>query len=129
MYGISCARHGDRDAAKRTRTRAQANEGDEVLKNKAKRPNPHWGSSLDDLLRSQGKFEEFQALAIKETIAFQLQQAMRAKKMTKKDLAARMKTSRFQLDRVLDPSAGNVTLETLQRAAAALGRKLQLELI
>ncbi len=100
-----------------------------MKKKPAKRRNPHWGSSLDDLLREEGKFEEFQARVIKETIAFQLQDAMRAKKMTKKDLAARMKTSRFQLDRVLDPNAGNVTLETLQRAAAALGRKLQLELI
>lgn len=99
------------------------------MKKKPKRKNPHWGSSLDDLLRSEGKFEEFQARAIKETIAFQLQEAMRAKKMTKKDLAARMRTSRFQLDRVLDPTAGNVTLETLQRAAVALGRKLQLELV
>ncbi|MDZ4738884.1 MAG: helix-turn-helix domain-containing protein [Alphaproteobacteria bacterium] len=99
------------------------------MKQKAKRKNPHWGSSLDDFLRSEGKFEEFQARAIKETIAFQLQAAMHAKNITKKDLAARMKTSRFQLDRVLDPNAGNVTLETLQRAAVALGRKLQLELV
>jgi antitoxin HicB len=98
-------------------------------KKPAKRRNAHWGSSLDDLLREEGKFEEFQARAIKETIAYQLQETMRKKKITKKDLAARMKTSRFQLDRVLDPSASNVTLETLQRAAAALGRKLQLELI
>lgn len=99
------------------------------MKKKAKRRNPHWGSSLDELLRADGKFEEFQARAIKETIAFQLQAAMRAKKITKKDMAALMNTSRFQLDRVLDPAAGNVTLETLQRAAAALGRKLQLELV
>jgi len=99
------------------------------MKKKTKRKNPHWGSSLDGLLRSEGKFEEFQARAIKEAIAFQLQAAMRAKNITKKELAARMKTSRFQLDRVLDPAAGNVTLETLQRAAVALGRKLQLELV
>jgi antitoxin HicB len=99
------------------------------VKKKTKSKKRHWGSSLDDFLRSEGKFEEFQARAIKETIAFQLQAAMRAKNITKKELAARMKTSRFQLDRVLDPATGNVTLETLQRAAVALGRKLQLDLV
>ena len=83
------------------------------MKKKPKRKNPHLGSSLDDFLRSEGKFEEFQAQAIKETIAFQLQAAMRAKNITKKDLAARMKTSRFQLDRVLDPAAWRIFLVQL----------------
>ena len=99
------------------------------MNRKPRQRNAHWGSSLDDLLREEGTYEEFQARAIKETIAHQLQQTMRAKKISKKEMAARMKTSRWQLDRILDPKAGNVTIETLQRAAAAVGRKLQLELV
>ena len=92
-------------------------------------PNPRLGSTLDDFLKSEGMFEEFQAIAIKEVIAWQLQQAMTDKKLSKNKMAELMQTSRAQLDRVLDPEAGNVTLETLQRAANVLGRTIRLELV
>ena len=72
--------------------------------------------------------ESFQAQAIKEVIAWQLAQAMKNKHISKKRLAELMKTSRTQVDRVLNPRAANVTIETLQRAASIVGRKLRLEL-
>ena len=91
--------------------------------------NEHMGSGLDDLLREEGVLEAFQAKAIKEVIAWQLGQAMKDQNLSKRKLAALMHTSRTQIDRVLDPTDGNVTLATLQRAAAMLGRKVQVELV
>ena len=91
--------------------------------------NKHRGSSLDSFLEEEGVLAEFQAKAIKEVIAWQLTEAMRDQKLTKTALAALMKTSRTQISRVLDPNDGNVTIETLQRAAALLGRRVQLELV
>ncbi len=91
--------------------------------------NKHRGSSLDSFLEEEGVLAEFQAKAIKEVIAWQLGEAMRERKLTKTALAALMNTSRTQISRVLDPNDGNVTIETLQRAAALLGRRVQLELI
>jgi antitoxin HicB len=89
----------------------------------------HRGSSIDDFLKEEGVFEQFQARAIKEVIAWQLAEAMKEHKLSKRRLAAMMHTSRTQIDRVLDPEDGNVTIETLQRAAALVGRKVQLELV
>ena len=94
-----------------------------------KRRHPRHGSTLDDLLETEGVLEEFQATAIKEVIAWQLQKAMTDQKLSKNKMAAMMHTSRAQLDRLLDPLAGNVTLETLQRAASVLGRTIRLELV
>jgi antitoxin HicB len=91
--------------------------------------NRHAGSSIDDFLGEEGVLEAFQAQAIKEVIAWQLRQAMREQKLSKRKLAALMHTSRTQVDRVLDPTDGNVTIATLQRAAAVLGRKVQLEIV
>lgn len=91
--------------------------------------NPHIGSSLDDFLADEGILEEVQAIAIKEVLAWQLAQAMQERRMSRRSLAAQMKTSRTQVDRLLDPAGGNVTLETLQRAAAVLGRRLELSLV
>lgn len=91
--------------------------------------NKHKGSLIDDFLKEEGVFEEFQARAVKEVIAWQLGQAMKERKLSKRRLAAMMHTSRTQVDRVLDPTDGNVTIETLQRAAAIVGRKVQVELI
>jgi antitoxin HicB len=91
--------------------------------------NKHLGSGIDDLLKEEGVLEEFQAKAVKEVIAWQLGQAMKDQNLSKRKLAALMHTSRTQVDRVLDPTDGNVTLETLQRAAAIVGRKVQVELI
>lgn len=91
--------------------------------------NRHRGSTLDSFLEEEGVLAEFQAKAIKEVIAWQLTEAMRERKLTKTALAALMNTSRTQISRVLDPNDGNVTIETLQRAAALLGRRVQLELV
>ena len=91
--------------------------------------NRHMGSGIDDFLREEGVAEEFQARAIKEVLAWRLQQAMTAQKLSKRALAKLMHTSRTQVDRVLDPEDGNVTIETLQRAAAVVGLKVQVELI
>ncbi|HEY2706863.1 MAG TPA: hypothetical protein VGI95_02310 [Caulobacteraceae bacterium] len=89
----------------------------------------HVGSGIDDFLKEEGVLEEFQAKAIKEVIAWQLAEAMKAQNISKRRLAALMHTSRTQVERVLDPTNGNVTLETLQRAAAIVGRKVQVELV
>jgi antitoxin HicB len=94
----------------------------------AKPRNPHWGSTLDDFLKEEGIHEKVTTAAIKSVIAWQLSEEMKKKKITKKHLAELMHTSRAQVDRILDPEKGNVTLETLQHAASLLGRHLRLEL-
>ncbi|MBK6971423.1 MAG: XRE family transcriptional regulator [Sterolibacteriaceae bacterium] len=88
----------------------------------------HHGSSLDSLLKEEGIFEEAQALAIKEVVVWQLTEAMEKQSLSKARLAAMLKTSRSQVDRLLDPTR-DVTLSTLQRAAAVVGRKVQIELV
>jgi transcriptional regulator with XRE-family HTH domain len=84
---------------------------------------------LDDFLAQEGKREEFEAIAIKELLAWQIAQAMKAQNLSRKRLAERMGTSRSQISRLLDPKDGNVTIATLQRAAKMVGRSLRLELI
>ncbi len=91
--------------------------------------NLHRGSSLDSFLEEEGVLGEFQAQAIKEVIAWQLAEAMKDRKISKTALASMMQTSRSQINRVLDPNDGNVTIQTLQRAAAFVGRRVQLELV
>jgi antitoxin HicB len=86
-------------------------------------------STLDDLLKEDGKLEEFQATAIKEVLAWQITEAMKTNNISRSALAMRMKTSRSQIGRLLDPKDGNVTLATLQRAARMVGRSLKLELV
>jgi len=90
---------------------------------------PRLGSTLDDFLEEEGVLEEFQAAAIKEVIAWQIEKAMADKKLSKNKMAQMMHISRAQLDSLLDPRAGNVTLETLQRAANVLGRSIRTELV
>jgi antitoxin HicB len=86
-------------------------------------------TTLDDFLKEEGKFEEFEAVAVKEVLAWQIAEAMKAQNLSRKRLAERMKTSRSQISRLLDPKDGNVTIATLQRAARIVGRTLRLELI
>jgi antitoxin HicB len=93
------------------------------------KPSRHIGSSLDDFLREEGILEETRAIAIKEAVAFQIQQAMETENITKVEMARRMKTSRAALDRFLAPGNASVTLQTLTRAARAIGRDLRIELI
>ena len=86
-------------------------------------------ATLDDFLKEQGKLEEFEAVAIKEVLAWQIGEAMKAQNLSRKRLAERMNTSRSQVSRLLDPKDGNVTIATLQRAARIVGRTLRLELV
>lgn len=86
-------------------------------------------SNLDDLLAEDGTLEAFQAVAIKEVLAWQLAEAMREKKLSRKALAEQMRTSRSQVGRLLDPADGNVTIATLQRAAEVVGRKVKIDLV
>lgn len=88
----------------------------------------HHGTSLDSFLKEEGSFEESQALAIKEVVVWQLTEAMERQSLSKSRLAVMLKTSRSQVDRLLDPTR-DVTLSTLQRAAALVGRKVQIELV
>jgi antitoxin HicB len=86
-------------------------------------------TTLDSFLKEEGRLEEFEAVAIKEVLAGQIAEAMRAQNLSRKRLAERMGTSRSQVGRLLDPKDGNVTLATLQRAARIVGRTLRLELL
>jgi predicted XRE-type DNA-binding protein len=86
-------------------------------------------TTLDDFLDTEGVRDAFQAVAIKEVLAWQIGQAMKDQHISRKKLAERMGTSRSQISRLLDPTDGNVTLVTLQRAAELLGRKVRLELV
>ena len=88
----------------------------------------HIGSSLDSFLKDEGTFDEAQALAIKEVVVWQLTEAMAKQSLSKARLAVMLKTSRSQVDRLLDPTR-DVTVSTLQRAAALVGRRVQIELV
>jgi antitoxin HicB len=93
------------------------------------RKNPHLGSSFESWLEDAGIREEVTAAAIKAVIARQLANEMKKKKITKQRMAELMKTSRAQIDRLLDPDNGSATIETLQRAAKIVGRELRLQLV
>jgi antitoxin HicB len=86
-------------------------------------------TTLDEFLKEEGKLEEFEAVAIKEVLAWQIAEAMKTQNISRKRLAERMGTSRSQIGRLLDPKDGNVTLATLQRAAKMVGRTLRLDLV
>jgi hypothetical protein len=90
--------------------------------------NRHIGSSFGDFLKEEGIYEAVTTHAAKRVLAWQITQAMKAQGITKVEMAKRMKTSRAQLDRLLDPKNDKVQLDTVQRAAAAVGRKLHVEL-
>ena len=91
--------------------------------------NPHVGTSLESLLREQGTHEEARTHAIKAVITWQLLAAMREGGVTKSEMARRMRTSRAHLDRLLDPDNDRVQLDTLLKAARALGRELHVGLV
>lgn len=98
-------------------------------KKKAKKKASVSQETFDEFLASQGMLEACEDHAIKEIIAEQLAAAMKAQGITKTEMAERMNTSRRQLDRLFDPEIPSVTLETLRRAASALGRSLRVELV
>lgn len=88
----------------------------------------HLGSRLDSFLKGEGQFEEAQALAIKEVVVWHLTEAMEKQSLSRARLAIMLKTSRSQVDRLLDPTR-DMTLSALQRAAALVGRRVQIELV
>ena len=88
----------------------------------------HIGSKFDDFLKEENLLEQVQAAAIKRVVAYQIVEEMKLKKLTKTEMANRMKTSRAALERLLDPENASITLFTLERAASALGKKLKVEL-
>ena len=88
----------------------------------------HMGSSIDDFLKEEVIFEEAQAHAVKEVVAWQLDEAMKKQKISKNKMAALLKTSRTQVDRLLNPK-NDITLSSLQRAAAMVGRRVMIELV
>ena len=93
------------------------------------RKNPHVGSSFESWLDQEGIREEVTAAAIKAVIARQLVHEMKKKKISKQRMAQLMRTSRAQVDRLLDPDNGSATIETLQRAARIVGRDLRMQLV
>ena len=88
----------------------------------------HLGSGIDDFLKDEGVFEEAQVQAVKEVVAWQLAQAMEKNKISKNKMATLLKTSRSQVDRLLD-AKDDITLSSLQRAAAIVGRRVSIELV
>src|ERR1039458_594747 len=97
-------------------------EGQETMSKK------NLGSSIDDFMKKENIFEEAQAQAIKEVVAWQLAKAMKKKKISKARMAVLLKTSRSQVDRILDPKR-DITLSSLQRAAAMVGQRVVIELV
>lgn len=87
------------------------------------------GSSLESALAADGLLDEAEAVAIKRVIAWELEKSMRTQGITKQMLATRMSTSRSQLDRLLDPQNSTVQLDTVARAARALGKRLEVRLV
>lgn len=92
-----------------------------------KKKNRHIGSDFDEFLREEGLLADAEAVAIKRVLAHQLAAMMKKQRITKSELARRMRTSRSALDRLLDPKNSSVTLQTLERAAQALGKRLRVE--
>lgn len=86
--------------------------------------NKHIGSDFDAFLRDESLLADVQATAIKRVLALQIETAMRAQGLTKADLSKQLRTSRTQLDRLLDPGNASVTLQTIGRVAQALGKRL-----
>ena len=88
----------------------------------------HIGTEFDDFLADEGLLAEVEATAVKRVIAYQLTRFMEENDLSKTAMAKRMQTSRSALDRLLDPANPSVTLQTMDRAARALGKKLRIEL-
>lgn len=88
----------------------------------------HVGSNFDDFLKEEKNYEQAQAAAIKRVVAYQITEEMKKRKLTKTEMASRMKTSRAALERLLDPENASITLFTLERAASVLGKRLTVQL-
>jgi antitoxin HicB len=86
------------------------------------------GSSFDDFLEEEGLLADAQAVAIKRVVAFQVQQAMEQKNISKSAMAKKMGTSRSSLDRLLDPFNTSVTLATMESAILAIGKRMSISI-
>jgi hypothetical protein len=91
---------------------------------KPQRQTDHSGSSFDSFLEEEGIREEVEAVAIKRVLAWHLEHAMQKQQKTKQAMAKQLRTSRSQLDRLLDPRNVSVTLDTITRAARAVGKRV-----
>ncbi|MCC5609938.1 helix-turn-helix domain-containing protein [Nostoc sp. CHAB 5834] len=91
--------------------------------------NPYVGSSFDDFLEEEGTLEEINLIAAKRVIAWQISKAMEEKKLNKAAMAKQMNTSRSSLDRLLDPNNSSVSLDTIERAARVVGKRIRFELV
>ena len=92
------------------------------------RTNPHTASRFDDFLKDEGIFDEVQARALKRALTEQLEESMQVANLTKLEMARKMATSRSQLDRVLDPENVSVQLDTLIKAARAVGKEVEIRI-
>lgn len=90
--------------------------------------NKYLGSDFDSFLEEEGMLTEVETGAIKKLVALQIQEMMKEKHLSKTAMAKRMQTSRSVLDKLLDPESDSITLQTLEKAAVALGKKLKIEL-
>ena len=93
------------------------------------RKNKHIGSSFDEFLKDEGMYEDVTAAAVKRAIALQIAQEMETQKISKAEMARRMKTSASQLSRLLHHGHDRIQLETLYKAARAVGKQLELRLV
>ncbi|MCA6543107.1 MAG: XRE family transcriptional regulator [Pseudanabaena sp. M114S2SP2A07QC] len=91
--------------------------------------NFHLGSAFDDFLEQEGILNEVTEVALKRVLAWQVEQAMKERGLTKSKMAKSMQTSRAALDRLLDPEYDSVTLRTLDKAARAVGKRIKIDLV
>ena len=91
--------------------------------------NPRLGTSLEDFLIEEGNFAECRATAIKRVLAWQMAEAMKSENISRTEMAARMRTSRSAVARLLDPGNASISLQTMERAAQALGKRLEIQLV
>ena len=94
-----------------------------------KNSQPAFGSSFDDFLEEQNILSEVEALATKRVLAYQIEESMKEKKITKTEMAKKMGTSRSSLNRLLDPFNNSVSLATIESAVMALGKRLQVRIV
>lgn len=94
-----------------------------------KKKNPRIGSSLDDFLETEETLGETTTVALKRVLAYQLQQAMDEQGLSKTRMSKMMRTSRSALDRLLDPENSSVTLQTIDKAARVIGKRIRVDLV
>lgn len=94
-----------------------------------KNVNPHRGSSFDDFLEKEDMYDEVNAGAVKKLLVWQISRALDETGISKTELAARMKTSRSAVNRLLDPENSSLNLQTMDKAARALGRRIDIQLV